>query len=92
VVPVVIEYRSPTAQGVEGIFVVPTIQLGRLGLVLNREFPIGALLFPAVTCSPSIYIPTVGSVRKDKVGPFTSSTIVLFAVLDTARTLMSHTL
>ena len=75
----VLEYKVPTAQLPFGGSSVPTRQVGMLGLVVNREYPVTLPL--TATDSPRIYMPTVGSVDCDNKVPETSSWIVLFAEL-----------
>jgi hypothetical protein len=89
-VPVVIEYRSPTEHGVAGE--VPIIHVGALGLVVNRELPMLVLLLPPETCSPMIYMPTVGSVAFDSVVLFWSSSMVLPVELVAPKMVRSQTL
>jgi hypothetical protein len=75
----VLEYKVPTAQLPVGGLSVPTLQVGIVGLVVNREYPV--LLLLSMTGSPRIYMLTVGSEDAGRRVSATSSWMLLPAKL-----------
>jgi hypothetical protein len=84
----VLEYKVPIAQSPVGGLAVPTRQVGMVGLVVNREYPV---LLPTVTDSPRMYMPTVGSEDSGNSVSVTSSWMVLSAELVTPIRVRSTT-
>lgn len=66
----------------------PTNQVGMLGLVVKREFPLTVEVIG--TDSPKAYIPTVASVELNNVAPATPSSIVVLALDVALRIVISR--